>query len=103
MDWKYIESVEQILTESTGIDSRFQIAVRRGQHSHIDGKRMAAADAFKLALLQHSKQSDLRLRGKVANFIEENGSPIGRFKASNTPLYCPGEGALLVPAKCGRY
>ncbi len=86
MDWKYIESVEQILTESTGIDSRFQIAVRRGQHSHIDGKRMAAADAFKLALLQHSKQSDLRLRGKVANFIEENGSPIGRFKASNTPL-----------------
>src|SRR5216683_1436191 len=64
MDWKYIESVEEILPEGTGIDSRFQIAVRCGQHPHIDGKRHAAADAFKLPLLEHAKQSDLRICGR---------------------------------------
>jgi hypothetical protein len=86
MDWKNIKSVEEILTERTRIDRRLEIAVRCGQHAYVDGERLTAPDAFKLSLLQHTKQGDLHLDGKVANLIEKNGSSVGRFKASNAPL-----------------
>src|ERR1700720_1782516 len=102
MDRKNIESVEEILTEGTGIDCRLQVAVRCGQHAHVHGERLTAADAFKLPLLQHAEQGDLRLDGKVANLIQKNGSSVGSFEASNAPLYCPGEGAFLVAKKFGR-
>jgi hypothetical protein len=86
VDRKDIKSIEEILTERPGIDRRSQIAVRCGQHSHVNGKRLAAADAFKLSLLQHAKQGDLRLDGKIANLIQEYRAAIRRFKASNAPL-----------------
>ena len=101
MDWKNIKSIEEILTERTGIDCRLQVAVRCDQHAYIDGERLTAPDAFKLSLLQHAKQGDLRLDGKVANLIEKNGSTVGCFKASNAPLECPGEGAFLMAEKFG--
>src|SRR6266851_6438594 len=102
MDWKNIKSVEEILTERTGIDCRLQVAVRCDQHAYVDGERLTAPDAFKLPLLQHAEQGDLRLDGKVANLIEENGSTVGRFKASDAPLQRPGEGAFLMAKKLGR-
>jgi hypothetical protein len=106
MDWKSIESVEEILTARTGIDRRLQVAVRCNQHAYVDGERLTAPDAFKLSLLQHTKQGDLHLDGKVANLIEKNGSSVGRFKASNAPLYGPGEGAdvsLSAPENMDRF
>ena len=86
MDWKNIKSVEEILTERAGIDRRLQVAVRCDQHAYVDGERLTAPDAFKLSLLQHAKQGDLRLDGKVANLIQEYRAAIRRFKASNAPL-----------------
>ena len=102
MDWENIKSVEKILTERTGIDGRFQVAVGCRQHPHVDGKCLAAPDAFKFMLLQHAKQGDLRFHGKIANLIQEDRSTVGRFKASNAPLQCPGEGTFLVPEKLGQ-
>src|SRR6202035_5579251 len=99
MDWKNIKSVEEILTERTGIDCRLQVAVRCDQHAYVNGERLAAPDAFKLPLLQHTKQSDLHLDGKVANLVEKNGSSVGRFKASNAPLQGPGERPSLMAKK----
>src|SRR5579864_4266929 len=99
MDRENIKSVEKILTEGTGIDCRLQVAVRCNQHAHVDGERLAAPDAFKLSLLQHTKQGDLHLNGKVANLIEKNCSTVGRLKASNAPLQGPGEGAFLMAKK----
>src|ERR1700730_11405583 len=101
MDWKNIKSVEEILTERTGIDCRLQLAIRCDQHAYVDGERLAAPDAFKPSLLQHTKQGDLHLNGKVANLIEKNGSSVGRLKASNAPLQGPGEGAFLMAKKLG--
>src|SRR5580658_2316273 len=101
MDWKNIKSVEEILTERTGIDCRLQVAIRRGQHAYVDGERLAAPDAFKLSLLQHTKQGDLHLHGEVANLIEKNCSPVGRLKASDASLQRPGEGAFLMAKKLG--
>src|ERR1700683_3492884 len=101
MDWKNIKSVEEILTERTGMDCRLQIAVRCDQHAYVDGKRLTAPNAFKLSLLQHTKQGDLHLDGKVANLIEKNSSTVGRLKASNAPLQGSGEGAFLMAKKLG--
>jgi hypothetical protein len=86
VDWENIKSVEEILTERTRIDCRLEVAVRCDQYAYVDGERLTAPDAFKLSLLQYTKQGDLHLDGKVANLIEKNGSSVGRFKASNAPL-----------------
>src|ERR1700732_4839867 len=101
MDWKNIKSVEEILTERTGIDCRLQVAVGCDQHAYVDGERLADTDAFILSLTQHTKQDDLHLKGKVSNLIEKNGSTVGRLKASNPPLQGPGEGAFLMAKKLG--
>src|ERR1700722_11170623 len=102
MDWKNIKSIEEILTERTGIDCRLQVAIRCDEHAYVDGERLTAPDAFKLSLLQHAEQGDLCLDGKVANLIEKNCSTVGRLKASNAPLQGPGEGAFLMAKKLGR-
>ena len=86
MDRKNIKSVEEILTKRAGVDCRLQVAVRCDEHAHVDGKRLTAPDTFKLSLLQHAEQGDLRLDGKVANLIQEYRAAIRRFKASNAPL-----------------
>jgi hypothetical protein len=41
---------------------------------------LTAPDTFKLSLLQHAKQGDLRLDGKVANLIQEYLPPSAASK-----------------------
>jgi hypothetical protein len=86
MDWKNIKSVEEILMERTGIDCRLQVAIRCDQHAYVDGARLTAPDAFKLSLLQHTKEGDLHLDGKVANLVKKDSTSVGRFKAPNALL-----------------
>ena len=78
-----IQAIKQITPEFSLGDGLAQITIRRGDDAHVDLDRLAAADGFKLLLLQHAEQFDLRLQRQVADFIEENGAAIRDFE---TPI-----------------
>src|SRR5438132_5854568 len=63
---------------------------------------MTAADALDLSLLEHPQQCDLRLRGQLADFIQEDRAAIGGLEAAEAALRRARERALLVPEQLGR-
>ena len=59
----------------------FQHAVGGGDHAHVDLNTLAAADALKAAILQHTQQLHLHRRGDIADFVQEKRSFMGLFEA----------------------
>ena len=49
-------------------------AVGSGDYSNISGNDTATPHSFKLALLEHTQQCNLRFRGKLADLVEKNGA-----------------------------
>src|SRR6185436_19042495 len=101
LDGEDVQPVEQILPEGAALHGGLEIAVRRRQHAHVHRDRMTAADALDLSLLEYPEQRDLRLRGQLADFIEEDGAAIRGFEAAEAALHCAGERALLVSEQLG--
>jgi hypothetical protein len=73
-----------------------QIAVGSGDDSNIRGNDAATSHSFKLALLEHTKQCNLRFRGKLADFIEKNGAGVRQLKTALPALQGAGKCPLLV-------
>src|SRR6202040_2594296 len=63
---------------------------------------MTAAHSFEFPLLKNSQQCDLRVWRKVAYFIEEYRSTIGRFESAQPALSGPREGASFMSEQLGR-
>ena len=57
------------------------------------------AHTFNLSLLKHTQQFGLQLKRHFADFIEENGPALGKFKLSGLAFARPGKGAAFVPKK----
>ena len=51
LDRKDIQPVEEIGPEGTCLHFRMQVAIGRGDHPHIDFRRMGAADPFEFPFL----------------------------------------------------
>ena len=56
----------------------------------------SSADTLKFVFLQNTQESDLGLGRKLSDLIEEDRASFGQFKAAQTLLSCPCEGALLM-------
>jgi len=96
-----MQSIPEVLAEGAGRHRRRQVAVGRGQHAHLHRNRLAAADTFKCALLQHAQEGHRRLGREVAELVQDDGPAMGRFKTPQPPLQRPGEGAFLMPESFG--
>src|SRR5207249_8448713 len=89
---------------------RRQVAVRRGDDPHVDLHRLAAAHALELALLEHTQELHLRLRGQLPDLVQEDRPAVRELEAAGPAFRGAGEGALLVaeelaldePARQGR-
>ena len=101
LDWKDIQPVEEILAKCACRHGCLQVAVRGGQHAHVHGNRLAAADPFNFPLLEHSQQRDLSLGRQVADLVKEDRPAVGQLKSPETPLQRAGEGAFLVSEQLG--
>src|SRR5205814_2928114 len=69
-----IESIKQILPEQSLPDRLSKVSVGGRNDPHIRADRRTAADGRVFALLQHTKQSRLRIGWHVADLIEEQGA-----------------------------
>src|SRR6266446_10455204 len=90
---EHVETVEEILPEGAFSEGCAQVPICCREHSYVNRNRVAPSHSLELMVLEHSQQGHLCLWGELAHFIEEQGSAVGQFKASQTPLEGSGEGA----------
>src|SRR5690606_19508462 len=86
MNREHIETEVKVLPEIAAIDLLLKVAVRRGQHAHIDAEREARPDALERALLQRAKQLRLNGRADLTDFIQKQCAAIGELKATFAQL-----------------
>src|SRR5207248_285856 len=70
--------------------------VRRGDHPHVDARRLLVAHALELALLEHAQELGLELDRDLADLVEEERPAVRELEAAEPILDRPGEGALHV-------
>src|SRR5262245_9172166 len=90
------QSVVEILAEPPRARRRLEILVRGGDQPHVDADRLVAADALELLLLDRAEQLGLRLKGHVADLVEEQRAAVGGLELSLASRDRSGEGSLLV-------
>ena len=66
-----IQAEVQILAKRSILDTRFQIAIGRRDHTNIDLTAFGGAYGFHLAFLQNTQELGLRFEGHFTDFIEE--------------------------------
>src|ERR1700686_594855 len=101
VDWKDVQSVEEVRPEFPASGGRWQVAIRRRDDPDIDGNRSRAPDAFDLALLEHAKQGNLRIDWHLADLVEEDGTSIGQLEPAAALLHRSGERSLFVTKQLG--
>jgi hypothetical protein len=90
-----IEAEEQVFAEAAGADLRRQIAVGGGEDAYIHPHRLRTPDAVDLALLHGAQQLGLQAQLHLANLVEQERAPVGRFELAHAPRERAAERALL--------
>ena len=101
-DGKHVQPVEEIAAERARLDRRLQVAVRGGDHAHVDANRCASSDTLELTLLQDAEQRDLGLHRQLADFVEEDGPAVRQLEAAEATLRRTGERPFLVAEELRR-
>ena len=65
---------------------REQIAIRRGEDTHVDAPRPVLTDAPHLAFLQDAEQFDLHGRRYIADFVEEQRAAVRGLEETGAVL-----------------
>src|SRR5258706_13027408 len=97
MDGKYGEPVVEVPAKAAVGRGALELAVGRGDDSHVDFARAHRADALELAVLKHAQQLGLHLRRELTDLVEKERSAIRELEAPGLRRRRAGERALLVP------
>src|SRR5438093_13166473 len=87
----------KVFTKGAALNCLFQITIRCGDDSHIDGDGLIPAHAFELSRLEKSEKLGLELLGDIAHLVQDNRAPVRHFHLGSFELLCAGESAFLVP------
>ena len=91
-----IESIVQILTETTIGNSLHKVGVRGSHNTHIGLLHLGRANSHKLSRLQHTKQSHLRSQRQLSHLIEEYRTSVSLLEVALARVNCTRKGSLLV-------
>jgi hypothetical protein len=80
LDAEDVQAVVEILAERPIAHQRSQVAVRGGDHAHIDRHGLDRADRQHLFLLQHTQQARLQRRRHIADLVEEQRAVVRRLE-----------------------
>ena len=95
-DLQHAEPEVEVAAESALGHVLFQVAVRGGDHPHVDLDRLAAADALEGMPFQHAEELGLDAGAHLADFVEHQRALVGGLELADLPLGGPGERAPLV-------
>ena len=71
--------------------------MRSRNNAHIHPHRFVVSHALQLSALYKAQQLRLQPQRHLANFVQKQRSPVGRFDAPNASLYSPGKRARVCP------
>ncbi len=92
----HVDPMQQVRTEASLGDQRFQVLVGGRDHPHVDPDEFAPADPEEFAFRQYAQETRLQRQRHVADFIQEQGAAIGLLETADVALLRAGEGAGLV-------
>jgi hypothetical protein len=96
VDLDDLQPVVEVLAETPFAHLALEVAVGRGDDAHVDGERLGAAHPLEGALLQDPQHLRLRLRGHVADLVEEDRAAVRGLEAPDPARLGAGERPLLV-------
>ena len=91
-----VQPVKQIFAELVRGDGLGDVAVGRGDETHVDAQFLRAADAREGAVLQKPQQLGLKRLAHVGDFVEKNRAAVGLLHASGFLFQRAGERAFFV-------
>ena len=77
------QTVKEVLAKLPLLHGAFQVAMGGREHPDIDRDLLIAPDPLDILLLQDPQQLDLRAQAQVADFIQENGAPVGLLETAH--------------------
>src|SRR5262249_20754843 len=101
VDWNDIQSVIEVLTESTLTHHAFKICACRGDNSDIDLDSTAAADALELPFLKDAKKFNLKIQRHRSDFVQKDRASVRLLEPPNASLNSAGKRALCVTKQFG--
>ncbi len=96
IDFNHAESKIQIAAKLSFRHRFLEITIRGGDHADVDFDGLIAADSFERMALEHAEELGLDGRAHLADFVEHQGSLMGRFKLADLTVGGAGEGASFV-------
>src|SRR5690606_9181428 len=77
-------------------DEFFQVLVGGAEYPHVHLKWFLSAQGHDFTLLDYPEQGRLGMRAQIGYFIQEQGSFIGEFEFSQSPVNGAGKSALFI-------
>ena len=93
----HVEPIEEVFAEAALTHLGREIAIRRCDHTHVDGNRIVASHALEVPLLEHPQELGLHERGEFPDLVEEERAAVRLLEPADAAFVGAGEGALLVP------
>ena len=91
-----VEAVEEVLAEAACYHGVGENDVGRGDDAAIGLDRVGSTHAFESSVLEDAKQLGLHSERHFADFVEEQGSPLGEFEPAFFLAVGPGERTAFV-------
>ena len=80
---KTLQAIVEIATEMFLINFLRQIHVRGGDHADIRANCPCASQPFEFSLLKHTQQLGLKLKGNIADLVEENSPTVCQLESAD--------------------
>ena len=99
LDLDHIEPIVKILPKPVIPDGLIQIHVRGGNQADIGLAGDVVSQAFEFPFLDESQKLGLNGQGQIADFVQEQGSPLAQDDPAGVIPHGTGKGPLDVPEK----
>ena len=76
LDVDHVDAEVEVLAEAAVLHERAQVAVRGGDHAHVEGQLLVTAHRTQRALLEGAQQLGLEGERHVADLVEQHGAAV---------------------------
>ena len=90
---------KEILAEIPALDVSPQVTRGRRKNAGVKRKRVTGSDGPEFPLLQHGREFTLEMQRKIADFLQQNGTPAGKGEETPPGLSGAGKGSLFISEK----